>query len=51
MERFRDIYCAFGERGERAIDKKKEVRKGGDRGGGDGVMGERGGGGLGNWSG
>lgn len=26
----------LGKRGERAIDKKTEVRRGGDRGGGDG---------------
>lgn len=31
------MLCAFRERGERAIDKKKKVRKRGDRGGGDGV--------------
>lgn len=40
----RAIRCAFGERGERTMEKKKEVSKGGDRGGGDGVLGEQRGG-------
>lgn len=34
-----DILCIGGKEGERAIDKKTAVRKRGDGGGGDGVLG------------